>query len=97
MHNSFRRVSLSRTNEALFSDCVQFIRDLVAELPFILMHPKPDDIDDNIAINENNSPNNAVRNSGGEKQHSGNNSSASAKDDAPNLIQLDGSVKKEFF
>lgn len=60
------------------------------------MHPKPDDIDDNIAINDNSSSNNAIRNSVGDKQNSvGNNSSASAKDDAPNLIQLDGSVKNE--
>lgn len=32
--------------------------DLVAELPFILMHPKPDDIDENILITEQKSPNN---------------------------------------
>lgn len=71
-------------------------RDLVAELPFILMHPKPDDIDDNILVTENNSPNNNnihgnSRNNQGDKQTSGtNSSSAAAKDDAPNLIQLDG-------
>lgn len=69
------------------------IRDLVAELPFILMHPKPDDIDDNILINENSSPNNSNnvgknRNSAGDNQHAVNNSAA--KDDTPNLIQLDG-------
>ncbi|CAO1429848.1 unnamed protein product [Diamesa hyperborea] len=69
--------------------------DLVAELPFVLMHPKPDDIDENnILINECSSPSNnnnngvrSSRNSVCDKQHAVNNST---KDDAPNLIQLDG-------
>lgn len=66
----------------------------MAELPFILMHPKPDDIDDNILINENGSPNNnsqgKSRNSVNDKQNAFNNNLTVAKDDAPNLIQLDG-------
>lgn len=72
-------------------------RDLVAELPFVLMHPKPDDIDENnILINECSSPSNnnnngvrSSRNSVCDKQHAVSNST-NAKDDAPNLIQLDG-------
>lgn len=71
--------------------------DLVAELPFILMHPKPDDVEDNILINEQSSPNNnGTSNKGhsgsiaGDKQHAVNNNSPAVKDDAPNLIQLDG-------
>lgn len=67
--------------------------DLVAELPFILMHPKPDDTDDNILIDEI-SPNNGTsskgHNSVGDKQHAVNNNSTVVKDDTPNLIQLDG-------
>lgn len=58
------------------------------------MHPKPDDIEDNILINEQSSPNNGVsskgRNSVGDKQHAVNNNSPVVKDDTPNLIQLDG-------
>lgn len=74
---------------------LKIVRDLVAELPFILMHPKPDYIDDNILITESSSPNNnnnhgKSRNSVGDKQHAVNNNSTAAKDDAPNLIQLDG-------
>lgn len=66
----------------------------MAELPFILMHPKPDDIDDNILITEHSSPNNNEmnskgRNNLGEKSHS-NSSPIATKDDVPNLIQLDG-------
>lgn len=71
--------------------------DLVAELPFILMHPKPDDTEDNILINEQSSPNNnGMSNKGrsnsnaGDKQHAVNNNSPVVKDDVPNLIQLDG-------
>ena len=66
----------------------------MAELPFILMHPKPDDIDDNnILINESSSPNN--NNNHGKNQNSLNDKSINnttdpAKDDVPNLIQLDG-------
>lgn len=64
----------------------------MAELPFILMHPKPDDIDENILVNENSSPNNLGKSSGvgGDKANIGNNNLSSLKDDAPNLIQLDG-------
>lgn len=54
------------------------------------MHPKPDDIDDSILINENNSPNGKGRNSVGDKSYPVNISSTAVKDDAPNLIQLDG-------
>lgn len=64
--------------------------DLVAELPFILMHPKPEECED--AINETSTSNNnnlKSRNSIDEKQHAVNNNS-STKDDVPNLIQLDG-------
>lgn len=70
--------------------------DLVAELPFILMHPKPDDTDDNILINEESSPNNGVsskgRNSvvGDGKENAVNSNSPVVKDETPNLIQLDG-------
>lgn len=64
----------------------------MAELPFILMHPKPDDTDDNILIDEI-SPNNGTsgkgNNSVGDK-HAVNNNSTAVKDDTPNLIQLDG-------
>lgn len=67
-------------------------RDLVAELPFILMHPKPDDIDENILINEATSPNknnSHGQNSQADKQNTDNNN-PDTKDDAPNLIQLEG-------
>ena len=95
MHYTFRRVSYCQDVDKVFGIIIFLIRDLVAELPFILMHPKPDDIDDNILINENSSPNNnnnngKSRNSLGDNQHAANNNSSAAKDDAPNLIQLDG-------
>jgi hypothetical protein len=61
------------------------------------MHPKPDDIEDNILINEQSSPNNNGMSNNGrsnsnadDKQHAVNNNSPVVKDDAPNLIQLDG-------
>jgi hypothetical protein len=59
------------------------------------MHPKPIDIDDNIMLDENSSPNNnnnngKARNSVGEKQHGVGANSSAVKDEAPNLIQLDG-------
>jgi beta-arrestin len=102
MHNSFGRVSEELINQSILlvvqlsiDETNQFVSncsDLVAELPFILMHPKPDDIDD-VLINENGSPNNnsqgKSRNSLTDKQQLNNNSTL-AKDDAPNLIQLDG-------
>ena len=60
------------------------------------MHPKPDDIDDNILINEQISPNNngtskgrSNSNADDSKQHAVNNNPV-VKDDVPNLIQLDG-------
>lgn len=55
------------------------------------MHPKPDDIDD-IIINESTSTNhNEVNSTSDDKQSSmGNNKSSIAKEDVPNLIQLDG-------
>lgn len=67
----------------------------MAELPFILMHPKPYDIDENIIICETSSPNNNNKNGGSQnsqsgKQHGDSVVSAAPKDDAPNLIQLDG-------
>jgi beta-arrestin len=65
--------------------------DLVAELPFILMHPKPDDIED-IILNDSISTNNHEVNSTSEEKQSsmGNNKSSIVKEDVPNLIQLDG-------
>lgn len=58
------------------------------------MHPKPDDIDENIIINENGSSNinsqNKSQASSSDKEHVASSNSVSAKDDAPNLIQLDG-------
>lgn len=67
--------------------------DLVAELPFILMNPKPDDIED-IILNDSISTNNhdhEVNSTSEEKQSSmGNNKSSIVKEDVPNLIQLDG-------
>uniref|UniRef100_A0AAG5DNX3 Arrestin C-terminal-like domain-containing protein n=1 Tax=Anopheles atroparvus TaxID=41427 RepID=A0AAG5DNX3_ANOAO len=70
--------------------------DLVAELPFILMHPKPDD--DEPVIGDR-SPGRTVNSA--DRKHSyqpgheigsnSNNGDASAaKEDGPNLIQLDG-------
>lgn len=63
----------------------------MAELPFILMHPKPDDIED-IILNDSISTNNHEVNSTSEEKQSsmGNNKSSIAKEDVPNLIQLDG-------
>lgn len=66
--------------------------DLVAELPFILMNPKPDDIED-IILNDSISTNNHEVNSTSEEKQSSmgnNNKSSIAKEDVPNLIQLDG-------
>jgi hypothetical protein len=68
----------------------------VAELPFILMHPKPDDIDENLLIIEQKSPNNneiniKPLNNVGEKQLQQSSDSPTTKDEeGPNLIQLDG-------
>ncbi|XP_055628624.1 beta-arrestin-1 isoform X2 [Toxorhynchites rutilus septentrionalis] len=76
--------------------------DLVAELPFILMHPKPDD--DEPVIGDR-SPNRTVNNTADGKNPAGvsgaggtelnknsttNNHNDGAKEDGPNLIQLDG-------
>jgi hypothetical protein len=90
-------MSIEISNQPSFSlffiaTCSNTHRDLVAELPFVLMHPKPEDTDDNILITEQNSPNNngVGRNSVGDKQHAVNNNSPTVKDDVPNLIQLDG-------
>lgn len=76
--------------------------DLVAELPFILMHPKPDD--DEPLIGDHRSPGRTIGNS--DKLHPGaggagggagtgandlnKNSTGAGKEDGPNLIQLDG-------
>ncbi|EAA13078.1 AGAP011360-PA, partial [Anopheles gambiae str. PEST] len=70
--------------------------DLVAELPFILMHPKPDD--DEPVIGDR-SPGRTV-NSADRKHsyqaghemgsHSNNGDAHASKEDGPNLIQLDG-------
>lgn len=93
MYHTFGRVSPNLVDN--FEESrhpFAFCRDLVAELPFILMHPKPDDIDDNLLNIENSTPNNNNnngKNRNGDKQLSGNESDP-AKDDAPNLIQLDG-------
>lgn len=84
-------MSFKFTALALLSDSIKIQhpnRDLVAELPFILMHPKPDDIDENIA-NESSTSNNNNQNRCSDKQNCSNIEDAS-KDDAPNLIQLDG-------
>lgn len=93
MYHTFGRVSARLVNNHKQSrQSFAFYRDLVAELPFILMHPKPDDIDDNLLNIENSTPNNNNnngKNRNGDKQLSGNESDP-AKDDAPNLIQLDG-------
>lgn len=95
MYHTFGRVSacLSHKQPQAITASVRLVcRDLVAELPFILMHPKPDDIDDNLLNIENSTPNNNNnngKNRNGDKQLSGNESDP-AKDDAPNLIQLDG-------
>lgn len=76
--------------------------DLVAELPFILMHPKPDDdepvIGDRSPGRTINSA--AVTGTGDNKQlaagggdltkNSNNHSGGPSKEDGPNLIQLDG-------
>lgn len=63
----------------------------MAELPFTLMHPKPDDIDENIIINENGSTSaNKSQITASEKEHVANSNVVLTKDDAPNLIQLDG-------
>lgn len=66
----------------------------MAELPFTLMHPKPDDIDENIIINENGSTSTNGQNksqiTASEKEHVANSNVVLTKDDAPNLIQLDG-------
>ncbi|XP_053679634.1 arrestin red cell [Anopheles nili] len=70
--------------------------DLVAELPFILMHPKPDDDEPVIA---DRSPGRTVNSadrkhsyqSGHDMGSNSNNGDANAtKEDGPNLIQLDG-------
>lgn len=93
MYHTFGRVSVCLVNTRRQSrKSFALCRDLVAELPFILMHPKPDDIDDNLLNIENSTPNNNNnngKNRNGDKQLSGNESDP-AKDDAPNLIQLDG-------
>lgn len=93
MYHTFGRVSVFLVNNRGQSrNSFASYRDLVAELPFILMHPKPDDIDDNLLNIENSTPNNNNnngKNRNGDKQLSGNESDP-AKDDAPNLIQLDG-------
>lgn len=66
---------------------------MVAELPFILMHPKPEDIDENnIRINESSSISNSNgknRNTAVDNQYAVN-ATSSGRDDVPNLIQLDG-------
>lgn len=58
------------------------------------MHPKPDDIDENIIINENGSSTinsqNKSQTSSSDKEHVASSNLVPAKDDAPNLIQLDG-------
>lgn len=67
-------------------------RDLVAELPFILMHPKPLDDDLSQLVNER-SPNRlSIDKRGSNSGHAndnGNVGDGSKKDEAPNLIQLD--------
>lgn len=65
-----------------------FYSDLVAELPFILMHPKPE-YDDDATIIGDLSPNR--RSIDRSKQASSkNDKNANEKDETPNLIQLDG-------
>lgn len=71
-----------------------FHRDLVAELPFILMHPKPDD-DESNPIASDRSPNRLSIDAKSKlvtsASKSGNHdSNANEKDETPNLIQLDG-------
>lgn len=74
----------------------------MAELPFILMHPKPDD--DEPVIGDR-SPNRTVNNTADGKSPAGASGAAElgknsttnhndgAKEDGPNLIQLDGYVR----
>jgi beta-arrestin len=68
-----------------------FNSDLVAELPFILMHPKPDDDDPIIGSERSPSKLNEGRNSiGGRSDKEAGGDARTSKDDVPNLIQLDG-------
>lgn len=66
----------------------------MAELPFILMHPKPEDNDDMLLVTENGSSNVSSQpknqNVSNDKEHAASSSIVPTKDDAPNLIQLDG-------
>ncbi|KAG5673700.1 hypothetical protein PVAND_003723 [Polypedilum vanderplanki] len=67
--------------------------DLVAELPFILMHPKPDDLDENNLIIDQSTSNNENKVNIQSKDSSEKgiiSSPQTVKDDVPNLIQLDG-------
>ena len=63
--------------------------DLVAELPFILMHPKPDDDE---PIISDRSPNRTLNSDKQVKEGCKDNDAKQTKDDVPNLIQLDGYV-----
>ncbi|XP_055536362.1 arrestin red cell isoform X3 [Wyeomyia smithii] len=77
--------------------------DLVAELPFILMHPKPDD--DEPVIGGERSPGRTINNAadgsskhlvatgtgtGGDQNSKNHSGQGPTKEDGPNLIQLDG-------
>ncbi|EDS44752.1 beta-arrestin 1 [Culex quinquefasciatus] len=76
--------------------------DLVAELPFILMHPKPDDDEPVIGDRSPGRTTNSAAVGGEGKQHAGGDGltknsnnhsggpSGGTKEDGPNLIQLDG-------
>lgn len=65
--------------------------DLVAELPFILMHPKPEDFDENnIIIDGTTSNNNNINNNKSKTSLDNKQNQVNTNDDTPNLIQLDG-------
>lgn len=63
------------------------ISDLVAELPFILMHPKPEEEENNI-IHLERSPGKHATNERGDTDDT--NENASGQITTGNLIQLDG-------
>lgn len=67
---------------------VVVFRDLVAELPFILMHPKPEEEENNIIHLERSPGRHSVNErTGGDDD---NNENASGQVTTGNLIQLDG-------
>lgn len=95
MHNTIRRVSLTILKQLfnLFYTFFIVFRDLVAELPFILMHPKPED-DENTLASER-SPNRLsidrrISHVGQQNDNENHTDPNKNHDESPNLIQLDG-------